>query len=175
MEHNLPDRNFKGVLKSDDDIVIENKYPSVSLYINSFDVTYNEDIIGEEGVSIPSNRAVTFDITNIMPLTATLDYDPLILYIRTETRDIELNMEPTSNSYKMIGFFNRTTNQPTINAQYAGEVTLVLKTKGGLFEKEIKLNFEKSAPTSIRNISGICSFRERICSMQSARKRRSFN
>lgn len=134
--------------KSPDDVVEENQYPSTVLYINSFDVTYDGDIIGEEGVSIPSNQAVTFGITNIQPAgTATLSYDPLSLYIRTEARDIELTMEPTSNSYKMMGYFNRTTNKPTVNAQYAGEVILVLKTKGGLFEKEIKLNFEKSAPT----------------------------
>lgn len=134
--------------KSPKDEVEENLFSSDVLYIQSFDVTYDGDIIGEEGVTVPSNQAVTFGITNIQPAgTATLSYDPLTLYIRTEARDIELNMEPSSNSYHMLGYFNKESNQPTVNAQYAGEVTLVLKTKGGLFEKEIKLNFAKSAPT----------------------------
>lgn len=133
--------------KSADDDPGENQFPSSVLYIQNFDISYSGNIIGDEVVSVPSNKPVSFAISNIQPTTATLSYDPLTLYIRTEARDIELTIEPSDNEYSMTGFFNKTTNQPTINAQYAGEVTLVLKTKGGLCEKVVKLKFEKSAPT----------------------------
>ena len=134
-------------LKSPDDEVIPNQYPSTSLYISSFDVSYQGTVIGDEPVEVPSNSPVIFSFSNILPATANLDNDPLSLYLRTATRDIELTMEYTDNEYAVTGFFNKTTRQATVNARYAGDVTIVFKTKGGLAEKAITLSFQKSAPT----------------------------
>ncbi|MDE6075188.1 MAG: hypothetical protein K2G26_01990 [Clostridia bacterium] len=151
------------VLKTDSDVVPENPYKSDVLYIGSFDVKYDGNVIGESGVELPTNQAVYLEIDNVLPTTATLDYDPLRLYVRTETRDIELTNTFSDNPYSMIGSFlsdatvdgKKVKNVIVINSRYATKsdddyVTLVLKTYGGRCEKLVKLKFEKGAPSSIK-------------------------
>ncbi|MDE7400530.1 MAG: hypothetical protein K2N17_00605 [Clostridia bacterium] len=152
------------VLKTDSDVVPENPYKSDVLYISSFDVKYNGKVIGESGVELPTNERVYLQIDNVLPTTATLDYDPLRIYVRTATRDIELTNNFNDNPYSMIGSFiseveldnhEKIKNVISINSRYATKsaddyVTLVLKTYGGRCEKLVKLTFEKGAPSSIR-------------------------
>lgn len=137
------------VLKTENDVVPENPYKSDVLYIRSFDVKYNNEVVGEEPVTVPSNTAVTFNFANIAPTTATLAYDPLSVYIRTDLRDIELTMNFSDNSYNIMGAYNKSTESVTVNSRYAGEIVLVFKTKSGKSEKAITVNFEKSAPSTI--------------------------
>lgn len=142
------------VLKTDADVVPENPYKSDVLYISSFDVKYGGKVIGDGGVELPSNSAVYLDIGNVLPTTATLDYDPLRLYVQTPTRDIELTSNYGDNPYSMIGSFLKDSNQIVINSRYATKseddfVVLVLKTYGGRCEKRIKLLFEPGAPSEI--------------------------
>ncbi len=151
------------VLKTPSDVVPENPYKSDVLYISSLDVKYNGSVIGESGVELPTNQAVYLEIDNVLPTTATLDYDPLRIYVRTATRDIELTNNYSDNPYSMVGSFlseatvngKKTKNVIILNSRYATKnendfVTLVLKTYGGRCEKLVKLTFEKGAPSSIK-------------------------
>ncbi|MDE6373527.1 MAG: hypothetical protein K2L72_03420, partial [Clostridia bacterium] len=113
------------VLKTENDVVPENPYQSDVLYIKSFDVKYNNEIIGDEAITVPSNQAVTFTFDNIAPTTATLAYDPMKVYIRTDLRDIELTMNYSDNIYKIIGAYKTESERVTINSRYAGEVEFV--------------------------------------------------
>ncbi len=142
------------VLKTDSDVVAKNPYDYNVLYISSFDVKYGGKVIGDAGVELPTDRAVYLNIDNIQPTTATLDYDPLRIYVRTQTRDIEITNNFSDNPYSIIGSFLKDTNQIVLNSRYATKsdddfVTLVLKTYGGRCEKEVKLLFEKGAPSTI--------------------------
>lgn len=152
------------VLKTDSDVVPENPYKSDVLYISSFDVKYGGKVIGESGVELPTNERVYLNIDNVLPTTATLDYDPLRIYVRTATRDIELTNNFNDNPYSIIGSFisevesdnhEKIKNVISLNSRYATKsaddyVTLVLKTYGGRCEKLVKLTFEKGAPSTIR-------------------------
>lgn len=135
--------------KTPEDVVEDNKYDSDVLYIHSFDVKYGNRIIGEDGISLPTNQAITLSIDNVKPTTASLEYDPLSLYIRTESRDVPITDNFGDTPYNIIGFFIRSNNTVTLNSQRSGEVTLVLKTLGGKCEKEVKIEFEKGAPSTI--------------------------
>lgn len=147
------------VLKTPDDVVPECKYSSDDLYITSFDAQYQNKLIGEEGLKMSANETVIFELCDIKPSTASVEYDPVRLYLRTGTRDIQLTSEHNDNSYRTMGFFSivdvgtsanpKKVGRVTLNARYAGELTLVLKTKGGKFEKEIKLNIGKGVPTDM--------------------------
>lgn len=151
------------VLKTDSDVVPENPYKSDVLYISSLDVKYDGKVIGESGVELPTNQAVYLSIDNVQPTTATLEYDPLRIYVRTQTRDIELTNNFNDNPYSIMGSFlseasvggKTVKNVIVLNSRYATKsaddfVTLVIKTYGGRCEKLIKLTFEKGAPTTIR-------------------------
>lgn len=137
------------VLKTPDDVIAENPYPAENLYVRSFDVSYRGAVIGENGVNVPSNTLIDFNIVNIMPSgQASLDYDPLKVYIRTSNRDIYLdpNGGINDNEYHILGGFIK--DKITLNARYAGEILLAIKTASGSYEKEIKVNIEKGAPDS---------------------------
>ena len=133
--------------KSPSDVVEDNRYTSEDLYIHSFDLSYNGKVI-EDSVTLPSNTTINFDVSNVQPSTATLSYDPLTVWIRTEARDIELTLDPATNSYHMDGGFNKGTSKPYVRALYAGDVTLVFKAKGGMAEKVVNVTFTKSAPSA---------------------------
>lgn len=135
--------------KTSDDIVEENPYGSDVRYVQSFDVEYDGAVIGEDGVSLPTNRSVVLTISNVLPTTASLEYDPLELYVRTATRDLPVTGEASDTPYNLVGYFIRSDGTVQLNSQLAGEVTLVLKTQGGKCEKEIKIDFEPGAPSSI--------------------------
>lgn len=135
--------------KTAEDVVEKNEYNSDVLYISSFDVRYGGRVIGEEAVSMPTNQSITLSIANVQPTTASLDYDPLELYVRTESRDVPITDNFSDTPYNIIGFFIRSDNTVRINSQRGGEVTLVLKTVGGKCEKEIKIDFERGAPSTI--------------------------
>ncbi|MDE7162883.1 MAG: hypothetical protein K2O44_02240 [Clostridia bacterium] len=151
------------VLKTSADVVPECPYSSDDLYISSFQVSYNNRVVNEDGVTMDANRNAVFEIAQIQPTTATIEYDPIRVYLRTASRDVELTMDANDNSYNTTGSFsivevetgtgaNRKkvkVGRVTVNARYAGELTLVFKTKGGKFEKEVKLNIEKGVPEAM--------------------------
>lgn len=137
-------------LKTEDDEEPENPYPPDTLYIHSFDVRYRGEVVGSEGASIPSNTGVEFEIVNIKPVgTANLDYDPLDVYVRTESRDVPLTMSPSDNEYKIYGAFMTDSHKVMVNAQRSGDVTLVLKTRSGLYETTLTLHVQKAAPSDL--------------------------
>lgn len=146
------------VLKTDSDQVPANPYSSDVLYINSFDVKYrNATVSSEEPLSLPTDTVIYFEIDNIQPTTASLNYDPLKVFVKSPSREYELDNRYDSNEYKMIGGFLRKSdnvshsNQVYINSHYATDeesatVELIIRTSGGRFEKHINLLFERSAP-----------------------------
>lgn len=140
-------------LKTEDDVVPDNLYPSDLRFITDFDVyTPDGDRIGEEAVSLPSKQPIALSISNVQPTTADLTYDPLELYVREPlegggTRDILLTIDPVDNIWGITGFHNRGENFVTVSSPYAGDFQLVIKTLGGKFEKVIDIHFTKAAPS----------------------------
>lgn len=137
------------VLKTENDVVPESPFTSEDLYIKSFNVTYGGKVVGEERVSVPSKTKVDFGIADILPTTAGLDYDPIIPYISTPTGEKQLTIHESDNSFSMTGYFDKEKKIVSIVSKYAGEVTLVFRTKGGKVVKNVNLTVEKSAPTTI--------------------------
>ncbi|MDE6691387.1 MAG: hypothetical protein K2K04_05390, partial [Clostridia bacterium] len=74
--------NFTQTLKAVGDKVEINPYPAESVYIHSFDVTYNNELIAEEDtVEISANTPAQFRITNVQPEdTAKLEFDPVRVF-----------------------------------------------------------------------------------------------
>ena len=146
--------NFTQTLKVEGEEVEENPYSAESVYIRSFDVKYGNKLISEdEVVNISANTPAVFNITNVQPAeTAKLEFDPLVVYLKTNTGiEIELNYMGSveDNAYRIVGYFRRDTNTVYINAQRAGEMTLILRTESGRCERELKLNVAKGVPTSL--------------------------
>lgn len=145
--------NFTQTLKTDGEEVEENPYSAESVYIRSFDVKYGNKLISEEEVvDISANTPAVFNITNVQPAdTAKLEFDPLTVYLKTATGEIELSYMGTveDNAYRIVGYFRRDTNTVYINAQKSGEMTLILRTESGRCERELKLNVAKGVPTSL--------------------------
>lgn len=148
---------YSQTLKVEGEEVEENPYPPESVYIKSFDVSLEGNTIAEgETVEIEANKSVWFNISNVQPSdTAKLDFDPLRVYLRTNTGDIELSytgdVDFNQNAYHIVGYFNQTRKAVFFSAQYAGEVTVVLKTLSGKCEREIKLNIKKGSPTALKS------------------------
>lgn len=140
------------ILKTPDDPQPKNPYNSNLRYISSFDVAYNGKVIAEgETPHFPSRTSIYLDVVNILPTTADLDFDPISLFVRTKTRDIEIsiNSNASDTEYNLEGWFNAGDKRVFIRAAYAGTITFVLKTKGGATEKVIKAEFEKGAPSRL--------------------------
>lgn len=147
--------NFTQVLKTPEDEVISNPYPAESVYIHSFDVMYG-GVKVEEGdtVDMIADASVVFNITNVQPAdTAKLSFDPLRVYLKTQSGEIELdytgNADFNQNAYHIVGNFNATNGTVYIRAQYKGELTIVLRPRGGRCEREIKLNVKPGKPTEL--------------------------
>ncbi|MDE6849869.1 MAG: hypothetical protein K2J54_00945, partial [Clostridia bacterium] len=147
---------FNQTLKVEGEEVEKNPYPPESVYIQSFDVVYDGKTIAEgETVDIQANTNVTFDISNVQPAdTANLDFDPLRVFLKTPAgNEIELSYtgeaDFNQNAYHIVGYFNRTSHKVIFNAQYAGDMTVVLRTISGKCERELKLNIKKGEPTAL--------------------------
>lgn len=144
------------VLKTDNDVVPENPYKSDVLYIKSFDAKYNGKTLGENAVELPTNTAVYIDIDNVLPTTATLDYDPLRLYVKQGSQEYELKQSGnfSDNPFSIIGSYLKDDKKVVLNSRYATKseddyITLIMRTYGGKCEKQVKLLFEKGAPSTI--------------------------
>lgn len=139
------------VLKTENDVVPDNPFNSNIRYITSFDVTYNGEVLSGDNLPLfPSVKSFNLNVTNVQPAaTADLDYDPLTLYVRTNNKDMALTLNTSDNPYNIMGFFNKESKQITLRAEYAGKLTLVIKTKGGLVEKVFNMEFDTSAPSTL--------------------------
>lgn len=142
--------SFTQTLKVDGEEVEENPYPAESVYIHSFDVSYDgKSIAKDETVEISANTPALFKISNVQPAdTAKLDFDPLMVFVKGPAGEIELG--PTGdNVYHIVGHFRREENVVYINAQHSGEVTIVLRTLSGKCERELKLDIAKGVPSDL--------------------------
>lgn len=148
--------NFTQTLKVEGEEVIPNEYPAESVYIRSFGITYKGNPVAEgEEIEIEANTAVEFGITDVQPAeTAKLDFDPLKVYLKTNTGEIELDYTGNSgdfnqNAYHIVGHFKRETNTVLINARNSGHLTIILRTLSGKCERELKLNVKAGKPTGL--------------------------
>lgn len=148
--------NFTQTLKVEGEKVEENPYPAESVYIRSFDVMYGGKPVDENTpVEIAANTLVKFGITNVQPAdTAKLEFDPITVYLKTSSGEIELDYtgnvtDFNQNAYHIVGYFNRENNTVYVNAQYAGELTLVLRTESGKYSRELKLDIAKGVPSAL--------------------------
>lgn len=137
------------VLKKDTDTPAQNPYSPDQCYVSSFDLAYNNKTVDDSAVTIEANKEIRLDIKNLQPTTALLDYDPIQLYVRTSDGDRLLSQNPSDNEYQTTGFCDVESRQVSLKVMYAGEVTIVLRSRGGLAEKAVKLNVKKGAPTTL--------------------------
>ncbi|MCM1438295.1 MAG: hypothetical protein NC131_03660 [Roseburia sp.] len=141
-------------LKVEGETVEPNTYPPESVYIRSFGVSYNGAPVTEERLEITANDAIYFYISDVQPSeTATLERDPLKVYLKTGTGEIELNYRGTDdfgqNAYHMVANFSTESKRVYFRAQSAGEYTIVLRTVSGKCEREINLDIKKGKPTAL--------------------------
>ena len=148
--------DFTQTLKVEGEEVETNPYPPESVYIQSFNVKYNGKVISEdETVEITANTGVTFNISDVQPAeTAKLDFDPLRVFLKTSSGEIELSYsgevnDYEQNAYHIVGHFRTTDNTVFINAQYTGKLTLVLRTRGGKAERTLNLDVKAGNPTNL--------------------------
>ena len=176
------------VLKQEGETVEPCPYDYEDLYIDTFNVirvqrTLNSDYsdmglgnIGDEKVKVPSNEAIYFELTEVTPTSASVSYDPVNVFLRTENDgDIPLTASQQDNKYGVSGsFIVKVNREPhmvddgnggkyddgqgkitsiryivSYNSKYAGEQKLVIKTTGKGIEKVINLDVQKSAPTQL--------------------------
>ncbi len=147
---------FNNTLKAEGEKVEANPYPPESVYIQSFDVTYGGKKIEDgEKIEVKANTNVIFNISNVQPAeTAKLEFDPLRVFLKTKTTEIELSYTGEAdfdqNAYHIVGNFNRSNNTVFFNAQYAGDdLSLILRTVSGKCEREIKMDIKKGNPTNL--------------------------
>ena len=148
--------NFSQTLKVAGETVESNPYPAESVYIRSFDVMYKGSAVTESDViEIDANTGVEFAIANVLPAdTAKLEFDPLRIFLKTATGEIELNYTGNSedfnqNAYHIIGHFNREKKTVLINARNSGNLTIILRTLSGKCERELKLNVKPGKPSKL--------------------------
>lgn len=142
---------FANTLKDENDEVEENPYPAESVYIHSFDIMNGTTLL-EDGDTVETSAdvGVTLSISNVQPAdTANLDFDPLRVYLKTASGEIPLTYDG-QNAYHTFGNFNRENNTVYLRAQYKGELTIVLRPRGGKCEREIKLNVKPGNPSEFR-------------------------
>lgn len=140
------------VLKTEDDEVEPNPYPADDLYLSGFDIKYGGEVIGEdERVEIDADALCVFTIDNVLPNgLVNLSYDPLQVYLVIDTDEILLNHDISQNAFHMMGYFDRTTNSLRIRAQRSGEVDLIVRSLSGSYERPLKLNVRKGAPSELK-------------------------
>lgn len=143
--------DFTQTLKVAGEDVEENPYPAESVYIRSFDISFNDKLIAEgEEVNISANEPVLFKISNVQPAdTAKLEFDPLEVYVKGPSGNIALS-SMGDNVYNIVGHFRRTDNDVFINARNSGKFTIVLKTLSGRCEREFVLNVAAGAPSDLK-------------------------
>lgn len=139
------------VLKTEDDVVEPNPYPADDLYLSGFDIKYGGKVIEEdERVEINADEMCVFAIDNVLPNgLVNLSYDPLQVYLVIDTNEILLNHDISQNAFHIMGYFDRTTNSLRIRAQRSGEVDLIVRSLSGSYEKPLKLNVRKGAPSEL--------------------------
>lgn len=157
-EVNIYSVTFNQVKKVEGEAVKENEHDSESLYISSFDVltaTIDDrtvDVVNN-AATLPTNKVVKFNISNVLPATASLKSDAIssIYVVDQVGKRIKLDNLGFNNGsqYKIMAYFTQSENTVTVNSQYAGNVKLLLVTQSGKCEKELNLTFQKSAPTSL--------------------------
>ena len=148
---------FTQTLKAEGENVEPNPYPSESVYIHSFDVhqvvtgdngTENVKVSAGDTIETTAGESITLAISNVQPEdTASLNYDPLRVFLKTATGEIELTYTG-QNAYHTVGYFSPTNNTVLLRAMYAGELTIILRPRGGRCEFEFKLNVKPGNPTS---------------------------
>lgn len=139
------------VLKTDDNNVETNPYPAEDMYVRSFDVKFGGKVIAEdETVEIESNVVNEFEITNVLPKgDVNLAYDPLNVYLVTPTGEIQLTYDINQNAYHILGYFNGENNRVRIMAQNSGNFEIILRSLSGSYEKTLKINVLKGAPSKL--------------------------
>lgn len=149
---------FNQTEKSEDDVVIPNPYDSNSLYVKSFDIISGTVDGGgtinftDNSATLPTNKAISLTIGNILPTTSGLEYDPIetIYVVDPSGNRIRLGNDYENGSvYKILAVYDSSAKQVIINSKYSGEVEFVFVTKAGKCERHVNINFKKSAPTSL--------------------------
>ncbi len=153
-EHQL---EFTQTLKSPDDEPLVNPHTADKMYIQSFDITYYDDVL-EPGQQIEFTSGkftdYIFGITNIQPQSALNDYgfDSLGFYLRQKdevtgkTVDYPIN-EGTMSELHFTVYMN-SEKKFFLNSQLSGNVVVVIKSKMGV-ERTINCKIGAQAPSKL--------------------------
>ncbi len=145
-------------LKTASDDVPVNPHSEDELYVTSFDITYNGEVLGEDDVAtFASGRATDriFGIANIQPVAAIQKYgfDGFSFYLRKEVTKLdgstEIVDEPISfqTSSTMTVSPLDSAQKFFLNSKLAGEQTVVIKTKNT--ERILKCNVREEPPSAL--------------------------
>lgn len=143
VEYNAP------VVKREGDTVPVNKYPPEECYVESFDARYSGAVLGQNRVTIPSNTDVRISLENIQPASALLSYDPIEIYVRTSDGDRLVSQNESDNQYRVTGYCDTAGKQVSLKVLYAGDITIILRSRSGKSNKEINLTVSKGSPSEL--------------------------
>ncbi len=157
-ERYVTDIQFTQTPKDSADVVAENPHSLDKIYVQSFDITYHDEVLGEGdyaefAAGEEVNTGYVFSIANVQPETAitTYTFDSFSFYLRTknelgETVDLPIN-ESTIKTTGMTTFVQPDTHKFFLRAQRAGEQTVVVKSR--YVEREIHCKIDDEAPRAI--------------------------
>ncbi len=151
---------FTQTPKTPEDVVPENEHSIEDMYVQSFELTYEGQVLQENGLLPNGEKAqfasgkVTqriFGITNVKPSSALRDYamDEFTFYLRTTEDGKIVDKEITFGTMLSVGMaVDMDSNKKFfLNAKQKGEQTVVVKTKN--VERVIQCNIGASLPTAI--------------------------
>ncbi len=157
-ERYVTDIHFAQTLKAATDVEKQNPHALDKIFVQSFDIRYNEDILqegdyAEFAAGEEVNTGYIFSIANVQPASAIDIYtlDSFSFYLRTknelgETVDLPIGGN-TISTIGMTAYMDPSTHQFFLRAQRAGEQTVVVKTK--FAEKEIHCKIAEEEPKNI--------------------------
>lgn len=132
--------------------VAENPYPRNALLVSSFNVRHSGNkLVGEEPVEVSAGEAKVFTVTDVVNVAdvgkpdnaadriSNISYDPVTAYLREGDKDTVISASTgTDSAIRVSAVINRTS--VTVRCFRLGNITVVLKTQSGNFEKVINIS-----------------------------------
>lgn len=127
--------------------VPENPYAQEAVFLSSFDVlkTNGKPITEEEVIEISADTVYDYNVSNILPTTANMTFDPINVYlVRSDGEEVLLSFD-SLGSKRVLGYYQ--SNAVHIRSQLAGEITLRVKSRN--VTKTLHFNVVPKAPSRL--------------------------
>lgn len=148
------------VARTPGDVEPENPYKKENFTVKSFDLFSGATQITDETViTLSADSTQSFNIRNVVhfneEIPGNIVFDPVSYFLRTEAGDEPVTFEA---GYDGIAVWTSNNTQVNVRSFKTGNLTLVVKTASGQFERTVKLDVKKIAPPATTDNGGVAYF-----------------